>query len=450
MKEILDLQFFANGANTVVNYTGDTSDSYAGAINTTADPPANAGTDLQAEMKTFYSKSLLKDAKPYLVHDQFGEKHPIPRGSGKNIEWRKFSKLPKAIKPITEGVTPAGKKMSVSTVTARVEQYGDYIETTDQIQVAAIDPIVVEATEELSTQAGLTLDTITRDEINSGTNVFWSKKYSGGSYTNVTSRKDITGACPLTVKDVFKAATKLKNMNAPKFGDSYVAIINPMMSNALMMDAGTQWLDISKYAQPEQILRGEIGKVGGVRFVESTEAKIFGPTVISDGLTRLTVKTSLVESGTSLTVNEVLTAGTYSGTAKIPVYINGTANYITAIANNSTYSTLTLESSVNTTDGAAGKIICGSTGEDLNPACGKDGSAVFSTLFLAKGAYGVTDLEGMGLEHIVKPLGYGNDPLNQRASVGWKAMKAAKILHDEYIVRVESGSEEFSASAESN
>ena len=156
----------------------------------------------------------------------------------------------------------------------------------------------------------------------------------------------------------------------------------------------------------------------------------------------LQVKTTLSEEGTTVTVKEVLTAGSYSGSKKIPVYVNGTANYITAIANNGTYSTLTLESSVSVANGTAGNIICGRGG-------GKDGSAVFCTLFLGENAYGVTDVEGGGLEHIVKQRGYGNDPLNQRSSVGWKATKVAKRLVEEYMIRVESGSE-FSGTAESN
>ena len=50
------------------------------------------------------------------------------------------------------------------------------------------------------------------------------------------------------------------------------------------------------------------------------------------------------------------------------------------------------------------------------------------TLVLGAHAYGVTELEGGGREHIVKQLGYGDDPLNQRASVGWKGMRAAERL----------------------
>ena len=75
-------------------------------------------TELSAEMKTFYDKTLITLASPYLVHDQFGQKRDIPKNGGKIIEFRKFSSLPKALTPLTEGVTPSGKKLSASTVSS--------------------------------------------------------------------------------------------------------------------------------------------------------------------------------------------------------------------------------------------------------------------------------------------------------------------------------------------
>lgn len=88
----------------------------------------NKTTDgaLSPEMKTFYDKTLITLASPYLVHDQFGQKRDIPQNGGKIIEFRKFSALPKALTPLTEGVTPSGNKLNVSSVSASVEQYGDY------------------------------------------------------------------------------------------------------------------------------------------------------------------------------------------------------------------------------------------------------------------------------------------------------------------------------------
>ena len=89
----------------------------------------NVTTDsgLSVENKTFYDRALLETAKPNLVHDQFGQKRPIPKNGGKKIEFRRYAALPKAMTPLTEGVTPDGKKLAVSKIEATVSQYGDYV-----------------------------------------------------------------------------------------------------------------------------------------------------------------------------------------------------------------------------------------------------------------------------------------------------------------------------------
>ena len=396
------------------------------------------GEALSPEMKTFYDKTLVTLAGANLVHEQFGQRRPIPRHGGKTVEFRKFSKLPKALTAITEGVTPAGNKLNVSAVSCTVDQYGDYIEQTDMLELTAVDNTIVEATKELASQAGLTLDTVVRNELVGGTNVMYAPIVSGGTETPVVLREDLTADCKLRVKDVFRAAAELKAVNAPKINGSYVAIIHPYVAYDLMQEAGEQWIGIQKYADPGNILRGEIGSLGGVRFVESTEAKIFAPAEINNGLSRLTAASN-VSASASVPVNETLTAKTYS--TPVPVWVNGVANTVTAVSVNASTgaATLTLGSAVTL---SAGAVICGK-------GAGKDGSAVFCTLFLGENAYGVTDIEGGGLEHIVKQRGYGNDPLNQRSSVGWKATKVAKRLLEEYMIRFESGSA-FSASAEAN
>ena len=414
---------------------GEVINSTAGTLEAGAVTDSNS---LSAEMKTFYDKTLITLAGANLIHEQFGQKRPIPAGGGKTIEFRKFSKLPKAMKTITEGITPKGNKLNVSKVSATVDQYGDYIEQTDMLELTAIDNTIVEATKELASQAGLTLDTVVRNEIVGGTNVMYVPDTSEGAETAVDRRESITAGCKLRVKDVFKAAAELKAVNAPKINGSYVAIIHPYIAYDLMQEAGEQWIGISKYVNPENILKGEIGCLGGVRFVESTEAKIYGPAVISDGFTRLTVKNAASEGAVKIAVEEALTAGAVDN---IEVYVNGSKNTVTAIENTDGASFVVLENALSASVGV-GAVICGT-------GAGKDGSAVFCTLFLGENAYGVTDIEGGGLEHIVKQKGYGNDPLNQRSSVGWKATKVAKRLLEEYILRVESGSE-FSKTAETN
>ncbi|MBE6812875.1 MAG: N4-gp56 family major capsid protein [Ruminococcaceae bacterium] len=430
MKKIFDLQFFADtNADYVVNATGGTMQG--GVI---TDPNA-----LSAEMKTFYDKTLIYLAGPKLIHAQFGQKRPIPANNGKTIEFRRFSKLPKALKPITEGVTPAGNKLRVSAVTATVDQYGDYIEQTDMLEMTSVDNTILEATRELADQAALTLDTVIRNEIVGGTNVYYVPEVNGSTETEILSRADITANCRLRVKDVFRIAAALKAVNAPKINGSYIAIIHAFVANDLMMEAGDKWIEVNKYASPENIFEGELGKLGGIRFVESSEAKIIGPAVISDGLSRLTVAEKAASGATAVKVNEVLTAAT--PVEPIEVYVNGVKNTVTKIEAAADGTTLTLGTALSAAV-EADSIVCGT-------GAGKDGSAVFCTLFLGENAYGVTDIEGGGLEHIVKQKGYGNDPLNQRSSIGWKATETAKRLIEEYMIRCESGSE-FSAVAESN
>ena len=335
----LNLQMFATASTQNQNTTG--------------------ASGMSAEMKTFYEKRLIDQAEPALVHDQFGDPYPIPANGGKNIEFRKYDSLPKATTPLTEGVTPDGQTMNVSTVTAEVKQYGGWVPITDTLQLTAIDNNIVQATKIIASQAGRTLDTIVRDVLAGGTNVIYAPKIGeGGAETAVTSRATLDATCQLTSDLIARAATQLKAMNADPIGTSFVGIIHPYVAYELRRDP--DWIDVHKYAQPDEIYNGEIGTLHGVRFVETSEAKIWKGTGCPAGL------------------------------------------------------------------------------------------AVFSTLILGAHAYGSTEIEGGGLEYIVKQLGYGDDPLNQRASVGWKAHKTAERLVEQYMVRIESCSARYSATAEAN
>lgn len=250
-----------------------------------ADPNTNVTTDaaLSAENKTHYDMTLIDEAAPNLIHDQFGQKKPIPKNGGKKIQFRKFGSLPKATAALTEGVTPDGKKLSVTSIEAEVSQYGDYVTLSDILDLTALDPVVVEATKICGRQAGLTLDTITRNVLHGGTNVFYAPKADG---TEVTSRSDLDNTCKLTVDLVKRVAAILKNNNAPKIDGSYVAIIHPYAAYDLMSDP--EWQYPHQYQDTSNIYEGEIGKIAGVRFVETSEAKIydngvFGTLFIAEG-----------------------------------------------------------------------------------------------------------------------------------------------------------------------
>lgn len=237
-----------------------------------ADPNTNTtlSSGLSVENKTYYDMTLIDEASAELVHDQFAQKRNIPKNGGKTIEFRKFASLPKATTPLTEGVTPDGRSLEATNITATVSQYGDYIVQSDILELTSIDNTIVEATKLLGRQAGLTLDTITRNIMQSGTYVYYAPKSDG---SEVTSRAGLDDTCKLTVDVVKRVVALLKKNNAPKIDGYYVAIVHPLVAYDLMSDS--EWIDAFKYTDATNIYNGELGKIAGVRFVESTEAKIY-------------------------------------------------------------------------------------------------------------------------------------------------------------------------------
>ncbi len=73
----------------------------------------------------------------------------------------------------------------------------------------------------------------------------------------------------------------------------------------------------------------------------------------------------------------------------------------------------------------------------------------YATLFFGKDAFGVVEPEGMGMEMIIKDRREVGGPLEQFSTVGYKFETATKILYDERMLRVESGSS-YSATDKAN
>lgn len=246
------------------------------------------------ELRTFYDRQLIENAKPVLVHNQFGQKRPIPAGEGQTINFRKFSPLPKATTPLTEGVTPDGRSVTITQKTATVKQYGDYITVADFLELTAPDKVITENNKLLGVQAGETLDAVTAAVLNAGTNV--------QPVGTANGRSDITKEHVLTVKEIKKAVATLKKMKARPIDGSFVAIVHPTVAYDLMSDP--EWVNVKNY-DPKDMYEGEIGKLYGVRFVETTEAKIFA----GAGAGGVNVYSTLVLGADAYGVTEVTGGG---------------------------------------------------------------------------------------------------------------------------------------------
>ena len=189
------------------------------------------------------------------------------------------------------------------------------------------------------------------------------------------------------------------------------------------------------YSQIIEELEKELSKIEGVRFIESSEAKIFhAPDLAAD------VRTLTVDGAVSGTAN-VKFAGSAAGIAKDElagrwVLIGGQRGFV----GSNTADTMTLYT--DSTKTTILPINCADKTVIYPGEAGAEGRDVYATLIMGDNAYGTTQLGGEGLQHIVKQLGSAgtSDPLNQRATVGWKASKVTVRLVEAFMVRIETAS----------
>ena len=309
-------------ANQNVNVIGTTGQTVDGAI--------------VVENAVFYNKNLLKRLKAQLKWAKYLQKKSAPKKSGDTISYRRFESLKPTEDPLAEGVTPDGKKLVVTEVKSIVKQYGDYVTISDKFDKVGIDPVLTETSDILGEMAGVLLDNKAKECLTTGTNVV----YSGGK----TERTAITADDKLTGNDIKLAVKILKKANVKPINGYFIGYIDPDAAFDLPND--TLWQDISKYNGGTQIMEGEIGKLHGVRFIETSNEKV----------------------------------------------VEGTVN-------------------------------------------------VHATVIIGQDCAGITDIEGSSKpEMIVKDFGSAgtDDPLNQRATAGYKTLFDVTRLQELAIVRIES------------
>ncbi len=390
---------------------------------------------MTVEMKTYYDMNLINYAKPELVHRQFGQSHPIPKNGGKKIEFRKKSPFAKALTPLTEGVTPSGKKLAWTKLEATVNQYGDYVELSDRLITEAIDNNILYATENCGDQAGRTRDTIVREILNGGTNVQYAGGQVAARYLLVGGNATAANNHYMTTYAVELAVRNLKAGGAKTIKGDYACIAHIDTLFDVMHDE--KWIDVKKYSDPQGLYEGEIGKWGKVRFVETTEAKVFHAEdlVATGGDNDARTLTVASYATKVITIDEALAAADATALVGREIIVDGYHYTIAAAAAGAAgAATITIEETPSHNPADGDVVYPGEAG-----AAGRD---IYSSLFIGADAYGITDIDGEGLQTFIKQLGSGgtSDPLNQRATVGWKASLAAERLVEAYMLRVETAS----------
>ncbi len=237
------------------------------AYNTTLTTNKTTTSALEPGMQTYYNRELLRTFEPELVHLQFGDEYRMPMNNGLVMNMRKIVPLATDVDgaKLTEGQPGDGKSLAETEVTVQLEQYGEYARTTDKLDMAHLDLNILRKTKLFADSGARTIDAVVREELATCPNVI----YANGK----TARNALTAADKLTTKELRKAVRTLKKAHAQTFGGYYIAIVGPDTYYDLQDDEA--FVAVSRYQDKEAVYTGEIGRLFGVRIVQSTEAKIF-------------------------------------------------------------------------------------------------------------------------------------------------------------------------------
>jgi N4-gp56 family major capsid protein len=227
------------------------------------------------EQQIYYVLTLIKRLLPYLPLWEDAQKTRIPDrsggfGSSGVINLRKFASLAVSTTALSEGIPPDGLNPSTSTVTVQLAQYGDWIKISDVLMHASIDDIMQEFMDLLAENAGRKLHNIIMNSLTGGD--VTQIQYGGAA----TAANQLTNNDVLTSTTIKKAVRTLRNNNVPPYPDGYYrGLIHPFQAYDLQGDS--LWQDVARYnggaanGGGVNLVDGEIGKMHGVKFRESTE-----------------------------------------------------------------------------------------------------------------------------------------------------------------------------------
>lgn len=266
--------------------------------------PSTVYGDITPRTAAYAEKELLKRGLPFLVLEKFGQSKALPANSTKIMKFRRYNALPTTPVALTEGVTPSSRQLTVTDVTATLQQYGDLVTISDVILDTHEDPTLNEAIEVLGEQAAQMIEKMRFGVLKAGTNVL----YANGSALNAVNTaisNDLQRRAIRTLKRQNARQITTIVRSTPSYGTenvapAFVALIHPDLEGDVR--AMTNFTPAEKYGSITP-WENELGKVDDVRYVSST---IFEPTPDAGGAASTTM---LSTTGTNADVYPILYLG---------------------------------------------------------------------------------------------------------------------------------------------
>ncbi len=221
----------------------------------------------------YYNTKVVESLQPNLFFEQFGTVVVAPQGNYTSRFYVAPQIATSSVTTLTEGTAPTGIAVTVNAIDTTPTQYGVNVELTDLVALTSVFDLINYSLTEVGKAMARKIDEVIQTVVNAGTNVI----YAGGK----TSRSALGSGDLMDAGLILRAAQRLRANSAPEFpGGGYALVIHPNVGFDLMSNTSAgQWIDVHKYAQPENIFKGEKGSLAGARIVESGNVQTFSSTV---------------------------------------------------------------------------------------------------------------------------------------------------------------------------
>lgn len=202
------------------------------------------------------------------------------------LRYARYADLAVNTTALTEGTAPTDNELTISSEYFTAAQFGATVAVSDLAQIDSPHDLISIAAERIAYNATRSMDVLVRDNIHA--NVLTSAVFGATGATTLTANTANSAVATTGVLSgafVKNMVARLKGANVPQFADgTYRCIIHPSQEYDLVSDTSVNgWIEANKYSNNTPLLTNEIGMFAGVRFIVSSDAKVYATAGASSG-----------------------------------------------------------------------------------------------------------------------------------------------------------------------
>lgn len=209
-----------------------------------------------------YSDEILYQAQPMLRFEQVAvAKTDLQTLPGQRIKFLKYNSLT-GDATLSETTVMDTDVISTATLSISVGEKGKALGFSEALLRASITNLLNDAAKLLGNHYATYRDGLIRDALLTTANVLYANTKS--------SRAGLNASDTFNVDLIRDTVETLATNKAPKFaGADYITFVHPHQAKSIRKDDA--WVNANNYANPDNILNGETGKIEDMRFIETTQ-----------------------------------------------------------------------------------------------------------------------------------------------------------------------------------